>query len=253
MSARNYLTQLAHLVERLQQTQLPEIERAAAVCAAVIGGGGLVHLFGTGHGSLPALESFPRTGSFVGWHPIVEPALGPHLRIGGEGGVHQFRFLQAAEGYGKAILDAQPVHDEDAFILCSHSGVNPVVVEVAMLAKARGLPVIAVTSLEHSRRVASRHSSGKRLFESADVVIDTQAPFGDAVLEIGGVPQRVAAVSTSLACAVINALVAETAVRLVTQGRPPLIIGHIDREGRAIPHELRAQYRREFLNRLWRR
>lgn len=253
MSARNYLAALADRLQQLQQTQIEAIEQAAGICANVIAAGGLVHLFGTGHGSIPALEAFPRTGSFVGWHPIVEPALGPHLRIGGEGSVHQFRFLQAAEGYGRAILSAHPIHDGDAFVLCSHSGVNPVVVEVALLVKERHLSVIAVTSVEHSRQVSSRHSSRKRLFDVADVVIDTQAPFGDAVLDIAGLPQKVAAVSTSLACAAVNALVAETASRLVAQDHQPLIIGHIDREGRTVPAELREQYRREYLNRLWRR
>jgi len=136
--------------------------------------------------------------------------------VGTEGGVHQFRFLQGVRDMGRPSW----------------------------------MPSLA-TSLEHSRQATSRHSSGKRLFELAEIVIDTQAPFGDAILEIDGPPQRVAAVSTSLACAVINALVADTAARLVAQGQRPLVIGHIDREGRAIPHELREQYRREFLSCLW--
>ncbi len=253
MGARDYLADLSRRLQRLQQTQLSALEEAARLCARTIAAGGLVHLFGTGHGSIPALEAFPRTGSFVGWHPIVEPALGPHLRNGGEGGVHQFRFLQAAEGYGRVILDAHPVHPGDAFVLCSHSGVNPVVVEMAVLVKDRGLPVVAVTSVEHSRQVASRHSSGRRLFEVADVVIDTQAPFGDAVVDVDGLNQKVAAVSTPLACAVVNALIAETAMYLVRAGHPPLVLGHVDREGRGVPPELRDRYRREYLSRLWRR
>jgi uncharacterized phosphosugar-binding protein len=253
VGAREYLDDITERLQRVRRTQLQALEQAARLCARTIAAGGLVHLFGTGHGSIPALEAFPRTGSFIGWHPIVEPALGPHLRVGGEGGVHQFRFLQAAEGFGRAILDAQPVHRDDAFVLSSHSGVNPVVVEVAVLVKERGLPVVAVTSVEHSRQVTSRHSSGRRLFEVADVVIDTQAPFGDAVVEIAGLGQRVAAVSTALACAVVNALIAETAAVLVREGQSPLVLGHIDREGKTVAPELRDRYRQEYLRRLWRR
>src|SRR3972149_5646256 len=192
MSGRRYLDDLIARFEALRANQLEPIQRAAQYCARVIAGGGLVHLFGTGHGSIPALEAFPRTGSFVGWHPIVEPGFSPHLRVGGEGGVHQFRFLQAAEGFGRALLEAQPIHPGDAFVICSHSGVNAVIVEVALLVQQRGLPAL-------------------------------------------------------------HALSAETAALLVAQGRPPLVLGHIDREGKAVPAELRSEYISAYLTRLWKR
>jgi len=253
MTARRYLDDLIARFEQFRASESEAIHRAAEQCARAIAGGGLVHLFGTGHGSIPALEAFPRTGSFVGWHPIVEPGLSPHLRVGGEGGVHQFRFLQAAEGFGRALLEAQPIHAGDAFVISSHSGVNAVVVEVALLVQQRGLPLIAVTSLEHSRRAPSRHSSGRRLFEVADVVIDTGAPFGDAVVEVPGLEMRVGPVSTPLAVAAVHALIAETAALLAARGERPLVLGHIDREGQAVPAELRSEYVSAYLMRLWKR
>jgi len=251
VGAVRYLTILHELVRRLCETQAEAIGAAADIAAKSIAAGRLVHLFGTGHGSIPALEAFPRTGSFVGWNPIVVDALGPHLRIGGSGSVHQFRMLQGAAGYGKAILDSFPVREGDAFVLSSHSGVNRVVLEVAHTVKERGLPLIAITSVEHSQRAAVRHEGGRKLFEIADVVIDTGAPFGDAVIELPGLDQRVAAVSTSLAVAAVNALIAETAEKLVALGYTPMVLGHIDRHGQRIPDEMRRDYVAAFQKRLW--
>lgn len=254
MSAHDdYLAELLSRLGSLREDERAPLAEAAAICAHAIAEGGLVHLFGTGHGSMPAMEAFPRTGSFVGWHPMVIEALGPHLRVGGEGSVHQFRYLQGAEGYGKAILDSFPIHAGDAFVIASHSGVNRVVVEVALAAKEAGHPLIAITSREHSSRAAPRHRSGKRLSEVADVVLDNHAPFGDAVLALEGLEQRVAAVSTSLATALVGALVAATAERLLEQGVAPLVLGHIDRAGQRIPDEMRRDYVRAFQDRLWRR
>lgn len=249
----DYLGELSERLRSLREDESVPMGRAADVCADVIAGGGLVHLFGTGHGSMPAMEAFPRTGSYVGWHPIVIESLGPHLRVGGEGSVHQFRYLQGAEGYGQAILDSYPIHDGDAFVISSHSGVNRVVVEVALAVKDAGHPLIAITSREHSSKAAPRHASGKRLSDLADVVLDNHAPFGDAVLALPDLEQRVAAVSTSLAMALVGALVATTAEGLLARGVQPLVLGHIDRAGNRIPDEMRRDYVQAFQDRLWRR
>lgn len=252
-SGMRYLDGLQERLRRLAQTQHEGIHRAAEIAAQSIGNGGLVHLFGTGHGSIPVMEAFPRTGSFVGWNPIVIDSLGPHMRLGGEGSVHQFRYLQGALGYGQAILNSFPVHTGDSFVLFSHSGVNPVVIEVALAVKEAGHPLVAVTSVEHSTKASSRHPSGKRLFEIADVVIDNCAPFGDASVAIEDLRQPVAACSTSLACAIMDALVAETAELLVAAGKEPLVLGHIDRKGSVIPDEMRRDYIQAFQDRMWRR
>ncbi len=253
MSAFNdYLGELLERMQQLRKDEQQSLDKASQICTKAIAEGGLVHLFGTGHGSMPAMEAFPRTGSFVGWHPIVIEALGPHLRVGGEGSVHQFRYLQGAEGYGKAILDSYPIHQGDAFVISSHSGVNRVVMEVALEVKEAGYPLIAITSREHSGTATPRHSSGKRLSDVADVVLDNHAPFGDAVLALEGLDQRVAAVSTSLSMALVGALVAATAEGLLGRGVEPLVLGHIDRAGNRIPDEMRRDYVQAFQDRLWR-
>lgn len=217
----DYFTTIVSLLERLRESQLAPMQSAAELCAESIGGGKLVHLFGTGHGSLPALEAFPRSGSLVGFHPIVETPIALIHHVFGDMGVSQYRFLHRQEGYGVAILNSHQLADGDTLILFSHSGVNAVIIDMALEAKRHGLPVIGVTSVPHSSSVKSRHSSGKRLMEVADVTIDTGAPLGDAAVSIEGLPNPVAPVSTVLAVAVMDGIISETARVLVARGTPP--------------------------------
>ena len=165
------------LIERLGEvraTQVGAIDRAAEACARSIAADKLVFSFGTGHGALPALEMFPRTGTIAGFRPIVESTMISFHRVWGDMGARQYRFIHAVEGYGKAILRSHQLDPADSIVLFSHSGVNAVILDIALGAKEKGLTVIAVTSLPHSSASPSRHSSGRRLFEVADIVIDTR-------------------------------------------------------------------------------
>src|SRR2546426_4979111 len=223
------------LLDRLEKTQAESIGRAAAQCATSIGSGKLVHLFGTGHGSFPALEAFHRSGSLVGFHPIAELPITLIHHVYGDMGVPQYRFLHRQEGYGRAILEGHRLDPADTLVLFSHSGINPVVLDMALMAKEKGLAVIGVTSLPHSSATASRHSSKKKRFEVADIVIDTGAPLGDACVRIDGLADPVGAVSSMLVMTSIDAVIAETAPRLVERGAPPHVEGdpHLPREGPA--------------------
>ena len=115
---------------------------------------------------LPALESFPRTGTIVGFRPIVESTMISFHHVWGDMGARQYRFIHAVEGYGKAILRSHQLDPDDTMILFSHSGVNAVILDIALGAKELGMQVVGVTSLPHSSASPSRHSSGKRLFRS---------------------------------------------------------------------------------------
>lgn len=200
------------------------IGKAAEVCAASIGKGKLVFTFGTGHGSFAALEMFPRTGTAVGFRPIVESTMISFHRVLGDMGARQYRFIHAQEGYGKAILSSHQTDPDDAMLIFSHSGINAVTMDIAVGAKEIGMKVIGVTSVPHSSQVPSRHSSGKRLFEAADVVIDTGAPLGDAGISIDGLEGSVGATSTSVAIAVGQAINAATVEKLVASGAHPMIM-----------------------------
>ncbi|MDE0454780.1 MAG: SIS domain-containing protein [Gammaproteobacteria bacterium] len=200
------------------------IDKAAEVCAASIGKGKLVFTFGTGHGSFAALEMFPRTGTAVGFRPIVESTMISFHRVLGDMGARQYRFIHAQEGYGKAILSSHQTDPDDAMLIFSHSGINAVTMDIAVGAREIGMKVIGVTSVPHSSQVPSRHSSGKRLFEAADVVIDTGAPLGDAGISIDGLEGSVGATSTSVAIAVGQAINAATVEKLVARGAQPMIM-----------------------------
>jgi uncharacterized phosphosugar-binding protein len=215
------------LIERLSEvraTQAQAIDHAARACAASIAADKLVFSFGTGHGALPALEMFPRTGTIVGFRPIVESTMISFHRVWGDMGARQYRFIHAVEGYGRAILRSHHLDPMDSIVLFSHSGINAVILDIALGAKEKGLTVVAVTSLPHSSASPSRHSSGKRLFEVADIVVDTHASLSDASIRINGLNAPVGANSTSVAIAIAHAIVTATAEKLVQRGIKPFVM-----------------------------
>jgi uncharacterized phosphosugar-binding protein len=132
--------------------------------------------------------------------------------------------MHTQEGYGRAILRSHQLKDGDSIILFSHSGINAVILDMAEEFRERGLKVVGVTSVPHSSQVASRHSSGKRLFEIADVTIDTGIPLEDASQRIEGLAEPVGPTSTSIAVAVSHAINASTAAELVARGIEPMIM-----------------------------
>ena len=219
-----YRALLTDRIDKVFDSQEDALLEAAEICADSIGAGKLVFTFGTGHGSFAALEMFPRTGTVTGFRPIVESTMISFHRVLGDMGARQYRFIHAQEGYGKAILSSHQTDKNDAMLIFSHSGINAVTIDIAIGAKEIGMNVIGVTSIPHSSQVPSRHSCGKRLYEIADVVVDTGAPLGDAGVEIDGLQHRVGATSTSVAIAVGQAINAATAELLVKRGITPNIM-----------------------------
>jgi uncharacterized phosphosugar-binding protein len=244
-----YFQILAERLEAVRQSQGEAIGRAAEACAQSIANGKLAFAFGTGHGALPALETFPRTGTIVGFRPIVESTMISFHHVWGDMGARQYRFIHAVEGYGKAILRSHQLDPADTMILFSHSGVNPVILDIALGAGEIGMKVVAVTSLPHSSATASRHSSGKRLFEVADIVIDTGAPLADASIRIEGLEAPVGANSTSITIAIAHAIVAATAEKLVERDVQPFVMVNPNTAGKQAANE---QNDRNY-DELWRR
>jgi uncharacterized phosphosugar-binding protein len=227
-----YFESLIGRLEIVRSTQSESISTAASACAESIARDKLVFTFGTGHGALPALETFPRTGTIVGFRPIVESTMISFHRVWGDMGARQYRFIHGVEGYGKAILRSHRLDPSDAIILFSHSGISAVILGIAIACEELGMKIIAVTSLPHSQATPSRHSSGKRLFEIADITIDTGVPIADAELRIEGLEHPVGANSTSITIAVAHAIVAATAERLVAMGIPPMVMVNPNTSGR---------------------
>src|SRR5205807_8139569 len=127
------------------------LAEASRLCADVIGGGGLVHVFGTGHSRIPVEELFPRYGSYPGFNPIVELSMTFHTQVVGTNGQRQAMFIERVEGLAEAILANFDLRPTDAMMIFSASGLTAVSIEMAVGAHARGLKVVAVTSLAHTQ------------------------------------------------------------------------------------------------------
>jgi uncharacterized phosphosugar-binding protein len=223
-STIDYITQAKAILDRIESTQMESIERAAELCANTIANDGLVHLFGTGHSRIFVEEMFPRHGSFPGFHPIVELSLTFHNLVVGSNGQRQAMFLEHVEGFGQVILRNFVFSEPDCFLVYSNSGVNEVVVDVALEAKRLNMPVIAVVSVEHCNASPANHSSGKKLTDIADIIIDNCTPGGDALVRIPNLEDPVGPGSTIGAAAVTNALKCSIAEKLTALGKPPIVL-----------------------------
>jgi len=196
MLAKQWLNNARDVMSRIEETQLDKIQEAAKAMADTIEAGRWVHTFGCGHATIPVEEMYPRIGGFVGFHPIVELPLTFFTRITGEMGVHQFVFLERVEGYGVEIMKGYNFDARDTMWLFSHTGINNVNIDVALEAKKRGMKVIAYGSAAAAQGKISRHSTGKTIFDIADIVVDSCAPIVDASVDLKNHQDKVGPVST---------------------------------------------------------
>ena len=223
-AAGRYLSIAVEIVNRIAGTQMEAIESASRICADSIAGDGLVFCWGGGHSRMSVEEMFPRIGSYPGFYPMVELALTFYTNFVGADGMPQSFFLERQERYADAILANYEFGPHDSMICFSSTGINGLVIEMALQAKLRGLPVIAVTSVAHAHSTTSRHSSGKKLMEVADVTIDNCTPPGDAVIDLPGLRYKVSPTSTIGATSVVNALKARTAELLLERKVEPVVL-----------------------------
>jgi len=196
MLALQWIKQAKMVIDAIEDSQLENIMQAAAVMAESIEAGRWVHTFGCGHATIPVEEMYPRIGGFVGFHPIIELPLSFFTHITGDMGIHQFLFLERTEGYGQEIMRSYDFDSRDCMWIFSHSGINNLNIDVALESKRRGMKVIAYGSAEASKVKQTRHSSGKSLFEVADIVVDSCAPLEDASVSLKHHVDKVGPVST---------------------------------------------------------
>jgi uncharacterized phosphosugar-binding protein len=219
-----FFDQTMALLRELHRTQSEVIQQAAELCADRIALGGLVFLFGNGHSRMMAEEMTPRQGGYVGFVALVETALSNHAAIVGANGLRASLYLENYEGYAEHILDGFRFGPKDALLLISTSGIRPVVVEMAIGAQARGLPVMAIVSKAHCEKAKSAHSSGKKLIDCADLVIDNLCPPGDCVIELEGLEWRTGPVSTITGAMIINMIRCAAAECLLQRGIKPVML-----------------------------
>jgi uncharacterized phosphosugar-binding protein len=216
MSSSRWLANTRAVLDDIERSQLPAIARAAALMADSIAAERWVHTFGCGHATIPVEEMYPRIGGFVGFHPMIELPLTFFTRITGEMGIHQFLFLERAEGYGEAIMKSYAFDPRDTMWIFSHTGINNVNIDVALRAKALGMRVVATGSA--AQTADSRHPSGRTLFEIADVVIDTRVPAGDSSVPVEAHIDQVGPVSTMAFVAVVWMTITTVAELLTERG-----------------------------------
>lgn len=196
MLAKQWLNNARNVMTQIEETQMDNIRLAAEAMAASIEAGRWVHTFGCGHATIPIEEMYPRIGGFVGFHPMIELPLTFFTRITGEMGVHQFVFLERVEGYGVEIMKGYNFDPKDTMWVFSHSGINNVNIDVALEAKKKGMKVIAFGSAAAAKGKQTRHSSGKTIFDIADIVVDSCAPMEDASVPIKNHQDKLGPVST---------------------------------------------------------
>jgi len=219
----DYLSKCRDLLA-VVESQHAAMQKAADWFASSILAGRMVHLFGSGHSRILVEEMWPRYGSFPGFNPIVELSLSFHNLVVGANGQRQAMFLENVSGLAERILRNFDFSPSDSALVASSSGCNVVPIEMAEGFKKRGLKVVAIISRRHSEASRSQRADGRRLQDFSDLVLDTGAPVGDAMVTIEGLETPVAPGSTVGGCLLVNGIKAEVAARLTRAGCPPRVL-----------------------------
>lgn len=209
---QTYRDQIVGILDRLLATESAAMDAAREVIVTALRAGRLIHVAGSGHSHLLALEVFYRAGGIAAAQAVLDEDLMLHR------GAERSTGLEREPGRAAAVLKAAGIVAGDVVIVASNSGRNAYPLELALQARAAGATVIALTSLSHSRAVTSRHASGKRLFELADIVLDNGGVPGDAGLALPGHPAPMGPTSTIIGAWLLNAILAEAVASLAQEG-----------------------------------
>jgi uncharacterized phosphosugar-binding protein len=220
---QTYLEKSRGLID-IVAAQEPLIGQVADKFAATILAGRMVHVFGSGHSRILVEEMWPRYGSFPGFNPIVELSLTFHNLVVGANGQRQAMFLENVSGLAEQILRNFDLESIDSALIVSSSGCNVVPIEIAELFQKHKIFTVALVSSKHAEASTSKDIRGKKLMDFADIVLDTGAPIGDAMVTITGLDTPVAPGSTVGGCLLVNSIKAEVAARLTAAGQPPKVL-----------------------------
>jgi uncharacterized phosphosugar-binding protein len=226
------------IFDNIRKTQGPNIERAAELIAEAILNEGVVHVFGTGHSNAIAEEVFGRANTLAPVNQVVD------LSMAGSVNTVRSFYLERVEGIGELIFEHVRPQPQDVFLVISNSGRNAVPVEFARAAKAHGHPVIVETCVEFSLSQPSRHSSGKRLLDYADVVLDNQTPNADVVVRVEGMKPGLGSASGIAGSLLVHAVLVEAAMQIKERGLEPPVFVHGNLDGG-------MEYNQSLLDKYW--
>ncbi len=239
--AIEYFENLQRIIARIATEQLENIEKAARAVADTLENGGRIHTFGTGHSHMLAEEIFYRAGGLVNVNPILETSLMLHE------GAAKSTEIERLEGYGEMLFTHHSIKENDILFLFSNSGRNGVAIDMGIVARERGVKTVVITNMEHTRQGASRHSSGKKLYQLGDIVIDNCGCCGDASIEIKEINRNVAPTSTATGAAILNAIEARAVELMVADGYTPEVFSSSNVDGGdEINNAYIAKYRKEI-------
>ncbi len=221
---QRYFTEIQRLLALVLETQNQAIEQAIVATANTLQKGGTVYAFGTGHSHMLAEELFYRAGGLVKVYPILDEPLMLHV------GASRSSHIERLPGYAATLLEhgITPTAN-DVFFIFSNSGRNAVPVEMALEAKKKGTTVICITNLAHSGKSASRHPSGKRLFELCDIVIDNCGCVGDAAMKLGD--KTCGPTSTVIGAAILQSIACGAVEELQNRGVQPEVFSSSNVDG----------------------
>ena len=225
MKSQEYLTHVSALLARAADEQIAPVNALARAIADTIQAGRTVFLFGTGHSCLLAQELFYRAGGLVRLQPMLEPPLMLHESASGS------TELERQPERAELLIQQYGIARGDLLIMISNGGRNPLCVELALRAKERGCLVAALTNLNHSRASTSRHESGLRLFEVADLALDNLGVPGDACISYEGFDGKAAPTSTVVGAALLQAGAAQAVEYLLEGGQRPEVFASSNIDG----------------------
>jgi uncharacterized phosphosugar-binding protein len=220
---QDYLDKCRAMADTVESQKMM-IKKVAEWFTTSILAGRMVHVFGSGHSRIMVEEMWPRYGSFPGFNPIVELSLTFHNLVVGANGQRQAMFLENVSGLADRILRNFDLSAQDSALVISSSGCNVVPIEVAELFQKKGIKVVALITQQHSARSTSKRADGKKLSDFADLILDTGAPVGDAMVHVPGLDTPVAPGSTVGGAMLINCIKAEVARLLTEAGQPPKVL-----------------------------
>lgn len=211
-----YFNHVTNIADTVLKTQKKNILSAATAFSETIKNGKTIYSFGASHAGIITEELFYRTGGLALINPVLTPSLMLSTRP-----ITLTSKMERLFGLGETLFSSTNAALGDTLLIHSVSGRNPVAIEMALAAHKEKVTTIALTNLTYSKQVNSRHTSGKRLFEICDIVIDNCGDFEDSSMRIEGLEQKVAPTSTAIGSMIANAIVLKTVENLLACGITP--------------------------------